>query len=54
MQELLKEVEGINRYDLLEPKKSLFIGMVINSLIILREVDYKLINSLENTINNIK
>ena len=53
-EELLKEVEGINRYDLLEPKKSLFMGMVINSLIILRRVDYNLINLLEDTINGIK
>lgn len=54
MQELLNNIEGISSYNLVEPKKSLFMGMVINSLIILREVDYKLINSLENTINNIK
>ena len=54
MEELLKEIEGINKYNLSEPKKSLFIGMVINSLIILRRVDYKLISLLEDTINNIK
>lgn len=54
MEELLKEVECINKYNLSEPKKSLFMGMVINSLIILRRVDYNLINLLEDTINGIK
>lgn len=54
MEELLKEIEGVNKYNLSEPKKSLFMAMVINSLIILRKVDYYLINLLEDKINSYK
>ncbi len=50
MQELLKGIEGINKYNLSEPKKSLFLAMVINSFIILRKVDYNLIDLIQDKI----